>query len=132
MLLAPVGAASTGFNMTNGGGSYDNLFDAHPPFQIDGNFGGAAGIAEMLLQSHNGVVRLLPALPAAWPSGRVTGLCARGGLTVDLAWSGGNLTEAAVRSATGGAVKVAYRKRVKDLETKKGERIRLGAESFGS
>lgn len=130
MLLAPVGAAATGFNMTNGGGSYDNLFDAHPPFQIDGNFGGAAGIAEMLLQSHNGVVRLLPALPAAWPSGRVAGLCARGGLTVDIAWSGGNLTEAVLRSAPGGLVKVSYRGRVKELEMKKAERVRLDAGAF--
>lgn len=130
MLMAPVGAASTGFNMTNGGGSYDNLFDAHPPFQIDGNFGGAAGIAEMLLQSHNGVVRLLPALPAAWPAGKVTGLCARGGLTVDLTWGGGNLSEAVLSSVRGGAVKVSYRGHSKDLELKKGDRVRLSAGAF--
>jgi alpha-L-fucosidase 2 len=83
-----------------------NLFDTHPPFQIDGNFGGAAGIAEMLLQSHRGFVQVLPALPAAWPDGRFRGLCARGGFELDAVWRGGRVVELRVRSKKGGVARI--------------------------
>ena len=124
--LNPV--TSTEIRYDGGGGSYPNLLDACPPFQIDGNFGYTAGIAEMLIQSHTGDIVLLPALPKAWPDGKVTGLRARGGFTVDIEWRGGVLTESTIHSDNGGTCKVQWGWKVIELKTKPGKSYRLKKE----
>jgi alpha-L-fucosidase 2 len=102
----------------SGGGTYPNLFDAHPPFQIDGNFGATAGITEMLLQSHDGQVSLLPALPAAWANGSVNGIKARGNFTVDMIWKKGKLVQGKIVSVIGGVCKLRTNEPVKIIEVR--------------
>lgn len=116
MLLSP--AETKGRNTR--GGSYPNLFDAHPPFQIDGNFGGAAGIIELLLQSHLGFISILPALPDSLPSGSIEGVCARGGFVLDFSWSGGKLTTLKVYSKAGKKCSLTYGDYKIDFATQKG------------
>jgi alpha-L-fucosidase 2 len=107
--------------------TYPNMFDAHPPFQIDGNFGGTSGMTEMILQSRNDQILLLPALPSAWPTGRLTGLRARGAVGVDVVWARGKLETAVLTAAADGRHRVRYGTSTIDLDIKKGQRVRLTA-----
>ncbi|MBX6381046.1 MAG: glycoside hydrolase family 95 protein [Thermoflavifilum aggregans] len=143
-LLRPTG--QTGFNMSDGGGVYPNLFNAHPPFQIDGNFGGTAGIAEMLVQSQNGYIEFLPALPDQWPDGSFAGLCVRGGGVVSASWTNKELQSATLEATVnyqfgiqipdslkgklkltvgGKTVRPVFRGNRLELKLKKGEKAEL-------
>ena len=108
-------------NYSKGGGTYPNLFDAHPPFQIDGNFGGVAGVCEMLMQSGDGVIELLPALPEAWNEGSVSGLCARGGYEVSFEWKGGYVRGCSIKARNSGTVVLKYNGQQKTIKLKAGQ-----------
>jgi len=111
----------------------DNLWDNHPPFQIDGNFGACAAVAEMLLHSHNDEIKLLPALPDAWPDGHVQGLRARGDYTVDIQWKNGILSQATIhagRNAAAGKVRVVYEKREREIDIEPGRHRTLSLEDL--
>ena len=124
--VAPGGRGRSG-----GGGTYPNLFDAHPPFQIDGNFGGTAGVCEMLLQSrytpsnNTYSIELLPALPHSWACGEVSGLRARGGYEVDIKWNSGIVTAATIKASHDGELTITYNGKVKTISLKAGETVEL-------
>ena len=107
----------------HGGGTYANLMDAHPPFQIDGNFGGTAGVCEMLMQSDGKTIELLPALPKEWSDGKVSGLCARGGYELSFEWKGGKVRKATVKAGKGGTVTLLYNGQQKTLKLKAGQTL---------
>ena len=111
--------------------TYPNMFDAHPPFQIDGNFGGAAGIVEMVMHSHGDVIELLPALPRAWPTGEVRGLCARGACEVDITWRDGVLTRAVLRPAIPGERTLVLAGRRCVVALRPGAEVRVTVDDFG-
>lgn len=104
--VSPDGAKN--INYTGGGGTYPNLLDAHPPFQIDGNFGGAAGVIEMLLRSDGEHITLLPALPDVWKNGKIKGVCAKGGFEITMIWKNKSLLEVELLSKNGGICSLVY------------------------
>ena len=124
--IAPRGSKGSNWNNWHkGGGTYPNLFDAHPPFQIDGNFGGTAGVCEMLMQSTckdgKTVIELLPAAAEAWKEGSVSGLCARGGFEVNFKWKDGTVRDCSIKSKTGGTVNLLYNGQQKIVKLKAGQ-----------
>ncbi len=123
LLFRPVITSKTRYGA--GGGSYANLFDAHPPFQIDGNFGGTAGIVELLIQSHLSTIDILPALPDALPEGSISGVCARGGFELSFSWAGGELKTLEVLSKAGKKCSINYKDKKVEFETKAGELYKL-------
>ena len=109
-------------NYSGGGGTYPNLLDAHPPFQIDGNFGGTAAVVEMLIQSDENKIRLLPALPDAWESGSIKGICARGGFEISMEWKNRTPVKLGIYSKNGGSATLVYDDKQKEISLKKGEK----------
>ncbi len=126
MIFRPVPTKE--INYMGGGGSYPNLFDAHPPFQIDGNFGAAAGIIEMIMQSHMDRIDILPALPDALDSGSISGARARGGFELSFAWDDANLSSLEVLSLAGRSCKIRYKERLITFETEKGKTYRFNGD----
>jgi alpha-L-fucosidase 2 len=118
-LLKYVPPDETKENYTNSGGTYPNLLDAHPPFQIDGNFGGAAAVAEMLVQSNAEYIELLPALPKAWPSGTIKGLKTRGNFEIEMSWNAGQVTNLKIKSSTQASAKVLMNGKMQMIKTSK-------------
>ena len=106
-------------------GTLNNLWDTHAPFQIDGNFGGTAGITEMLMQSHMGFIHILPALPDAWSEGSITGLCAKGGFEVDITWKDGKMQEMTILSKSGERCNLRYGDSTLSFNTKKGRSYKI-------
>ncbi|HET8829189.1 MAG TPA: glycoside hydrolase family 95 protein, partial [Pelobium sp.] len=115
-------------NGSEDGGVYRNMFDAHPPFQIDGNFGGAAGLAEMLLQSQNGTLDILPALPSGLPNGKIKGLKTRGAFTVNLSWSNGMLEHLEITPAITEECTINYSGKTLTFNAEKGKTYRFNKE----
>ena len=122
--------AVRGTKMEGGGGTYPNLLCAHPPFQLDGNMGGSAGMAELLVQSHTGIIEILPALPSVWKNGNVKGLKARGGFEISVAWEDGKLTNANIKCISSGNCIVKYKNKVKTFFVNSGGEIILTSEMF--
>jgi len=126
LLFRPVGSDKTNYH--KGGGSYINLFDAHPPFQIDGNFGATAGIIELLVQSHNSTIDILPALPDMYPAGSIQGVCIRGGFEMDFKWENKVLRSVTVRSKAGKFCKLKYKDKTIEFNTQVGKAYLLNGE----
>jgi alpha-L-fucosidase 2 len=125
-LLRPVDD-NTQVSYGSGGGVYPNLFDAHPPFQIDGNFGYTAGVLELLLQSHRGEIDLLPALPKQWPEGSVRGLRARSGFQVDIEWKRAALSEVTVHADRSGVLRLRNGSRTRQVRMRSGQSLRFNS-----
>lgn len=121
-------ATDLGIRYDSGGGVYPNLFDACPPFQIDGNFGVTAAIAEMLVQSHAGQIELLPALPTAWSEGSVKGLRVRGGMEVDITWSSSRLVSARLSAKQTSLIRIHHRQKTLELKINAGQKVELSPE----
>ena len=126
--IAPRGSKKTNWKEWHkGGGTYPNLFDAHPPFQIDGNFGGTAGVCEMLMQSSiqdgKAIIELLPAAAEAWKEGSVSGLCARGGYELSFEWKDGNVRNCSIKAKKAGTITLLYNGQQKTFKMKAGQTL---------